>query len=69
MIGLETPPQVQATVFGVSSSAVAIGFGVGPLAAGGIAAGIGITAAMLAAAVAVALAGGLFAIRAREPVQ
>ena len=37
MLGLETPSEVQGRVFGLSASATALGFGLGPLLAGTIA--------------------------------
>ncbi len=67
MIGLETPPEVQARVFGVSSSATAIGFGVGPLAAGELAAARGLSTAIGCAGVLAALLAVMLAVRAREP--
>ncbi len=67
MIGLEAPQTVQATVFGVSYSALSIGYGLGPLLAGGIGATAGIEPALLVAASLLALlAVGLLAC-AREP--
>jgi MFS transporter, DHA1 family, multidrug resistance protein len=67
MIGLEAPPQVQARVFGVSSSATAIGFGLGPLGGGLLASQVGPSNAIAAcAAVALALA-AVLTLKAREP--
>ena len=67
MIGLEAPVQVQARVFGVSASAIAIGFGAGPLLAGGLAAFESVPIALgVAAGFAVILA-GVLALWAREP--
>src|SRR5579864_6321675 len=68
MIGLETPPMIQATVFGVSSSAVAIGFGIGPLIGGIIASGAGVRAAMIGAGGLGLVMAVMLGARAREPV-
>src|SRR5215831_5313866 len=54
MIGLETPASVQARVFGVVGSATAVGFALGPLGAGALAA---------------CLLAGVLATRAREPAR
>jgi MFS transporter, DHA1 family, multidrug resistance protein len=69
MIGLETPPEAQSTVFGANASSVALGFFIGPLVGGGVAATAGVPAALLviaglAVALAVLIAGG-----AREPTR
>jgi MFS family permease len=67
MIGLETPPEAQSTVFGINASSVALGFCFGPLVGGGVAATAGVPAALLVtAALALGLA-ALIAFRAREP--
>src|SRR5207249_9887360 len=50
MIGLESPAIVQATVFGVGSSAIALGFGLGPLLGGIVASAAGIRAWVVVAA-------------------
>lgn len=69
MIGLETPVAVQARVFGVSASAIAVGFGAGPLLAGTLAAYSSVPAALgVAAGFAVILA-LVLALRAREPAR
>ena len=47
MIGLETPPEAQSTVFGLNASSVAFGFCFGPLIGGGVAATLGVPAALL----------------------
>ena len=68
MIGLESPAIVQATVFGVGSSAIALGFGLGPLLGGIVASAAGIrTGLIVAAALAFSLA-VLVGFRAREPL-
>ena len=69
MLGLETPPAVQARVFGFSSSAIAIGFGFGPLLGGEVAALSGVTSAMLVAGVFALVTAGVLAARAREPAR
>jgi DHA1 family multidrug resistance protein-like MFS transporter len=67
MIGLETPHEVQARVFGVSASATAIGFGIGPLAAGQIAAARDVPTAIACSAVLSVLLAVLLRLRGREP--
>jgi len=68
MIGLGSPAMVQATVFGVGSSAIALGFGLGPLLGGIVASAAGIRAGLIvAAALAFSLA-VLVGFRAREPL-
>jgi DHA1 family multidrug resistance protein-like MFS transporter len=67
MIGLQTPSQVQASVFGFSSSAVALGFGIGPLTGGLIASRAGVGAALTAAAAVALVLAGLIALAVREP--
>jgi len=69
MIGLESPPAVQARIFGLAASATALGFGAGPVLGGAAAAETSLTfglaiAAVLATAVAVALA-----VKGREPAR
>jgi MFS transporter, DHA1 family, multidrug resistance protein len=67
MIGLETPPEAQSTVFGLNASSVALGFFFGPLIAGGVAATAGVSTALgVSAVLAIGLA-ALIAIGAREP--
>lgn len=67
MIGLEAPVAVAASVFGVSSSAVAAGFGVGPLLAGIVASGASITAGLTISAALAAAMGLSLALWGREP--
>jgi DHA1 family multidrug resistance protein-like MFS transporter len=67
MIGLETPPEAQSTVFGANASSVALGFAIGPAVGGAVAATAGVPAALmviagLALALSVVIAAG-----AREP--
>ena len=69
MIGLETPPEAQSTVFGANASSVALGFSIGPLIGGGVAATAGVPAALIViAGLALALA-VLLAVGAREPTR
>jgi MFS family permease len=69
MIGLETPPEAQSTVFGINASSIALGFFFGPLIAGGVAATAGVSIALgVIAVLAIGLA-ALIAIGAREPVR
>jgi MFS family permease len=69
MIGLETPPDAQSTVFGFNASSVAIGFSIGPLIAGGVAASSNVnTGFAVCAVLGVALA-GLLLLGAREPAR
>jgi DHA1 family multidrug resistance protein-like MFS transporter len=69
MIGLETPPEAQSTIFGINASSVAFGFFLGPLIGGGVAATKGVPAAFgVCAVLALALA-ALVGFGAREPVR
>ena len=69
MIGLETPPGAQSTIFGINASSVALGFFLGPLIAGGVAATANVPTALgVCAVLAVGLA-ALLAIGAREPAR
>jgi DHA1 family multidrug resistance protein-like MFS transporter len=69
MLGLETPPEAQSTVFGINASSVAMGFFIGPLLAGGIAATSSVSNALgVMAVIALGLA-ALCAIGAREPAR
>jgi MFS family permease len=67
MIGLESPTIVQATVFGFGSSAVALGFGLGPLLGGVVASLAGIRAGLIVAAALAFVLAALVGFRAREP--
>jgi MFS transporter, DHA1 family, multidrug resistance protein len=67
MIGLETPSAVQARVFGVGASATAVGFALGPLGGGIVAARLGTTPAITACAAAAVLLATVLATRVREP--
>lgn len=67
MIGLETPSIIQATIFGVSSSAISLGFGFGPLLGGIVASATSVQVAMVVSAgLALAMA-TLIGFAAREP--
>ena len=69
MIGLETPTEAQSTVFGANASSVAMGFAIGPLIGGGVAAAANVESALLViAALALGLA-VLVAAGAREPAR
>jgi DHA1 family multidrug resistance protein-like MFS transporter len=67
MIGLETPPEAQSTVFGANASSVALGFSIGPLIGGGVAATAGVPYALLVIAVLALVLAVLIAFGAREP--
>jgi DHA1 family multidrug resistance protein-like MFS transporter len=69
MIGLETPSEAQSTVFGINASSVALGFCIGPLIAGGVAATQGVPAAIgVVAVISLGLA-VLLAVGTREPAR
>jgi MFS transporter, DHA1 family, multidrug resistance protein len=69
MIGLEAPRIIQATIFGVGSSAIALGFGFGPLIGGFVASAAGVQAGLaVAGGIALALA-LLVGLMAREPIR
>jgi MFS family permease len=69
MIGLETPPEAQSTVFGANASSVALGFAIGPAVGGAVAATAGVPIALIViAALAIGLA-VLVALGAREPTR
>ena len=69
MIGLETPTAVQARVFGVVASANAVGFALGPLGGGLLAARYGTFVGISACAVASCVLATVLATRAREPAR
>jgi DHA1 family multidrug resistance protein-like MFS transporter len=69
MIGLETPAEAQSTVFGANASSVALGFCIGPLIGGGVAATAGVPAALIVIAVLAVVLGVLIAAGAREPAR
>src|SRR5260370_602520 len=66
MIGLETPPEAQSTVFGANASSVALGFAIGPAIGGAVAATASVSAALIVVAgLALALAAIVAAGRPR----
>jgi MFS transporter, DHA1 family, multidrug resistance protein len=68
MIGLEAPTSVQATIYGVSASALAFGFAIGPVMGGSVAAVTGSpTVSMLVAAAVVAALAVVVGFGGREP--
>jgi MFS transporter, DHA1 family, multidrug resistance protein len=69
MLGLETPPEAQSTVFGANASSVALGFCIGPLIGGGVAATGGVPAALLVIAALALVLAVLVAVGAREPAR
>lgn len=69
MIGLEAPPEAQSTVFGANASSVALGFAIGPLVGGGVAATEGVPAALIVIAGLALVLAALIAVGAREPTR
>ncbi|MEO8745917.1 MAG: MFS transporter [Candidatus Dormibacter sp.] len=67
MIGLETPPEAQSTVFGLNASSVAFGFFLGPLIGGGVAATLSVSAALIVIAGVALILAALIWTGAREP--
>jgi MFS transporter, DHA1 family, multidrug resistance protein len=67
MIGLEAPSIVQATVFGVGSSAISLGFGLGPLLGGIVASAAGVQVGILVAGGLALVMAALVGFGAREP--
>jgi MFS family permease len=67
LIGLETPPEAQSTVFGANASSVALGFAIGPAIGGAVAATANVSAALIVVAVLALALAALIAIGAREP--
>ncbi|TME44450.1 MAG: MFS transporter [Chloroflexi bacterium] len=68
MIGLEAPAIVQATIFGVGSSAISLGFGLGPLIGGFVASAAGIRAGLIVAAALAFVLTALVGLGSREPL-
>jgi predicted MFS family arabinose efflux permease len=70
MIGLETPHEAQSTVFGINASSVAMGFFLGPLIGGSVAAVTSdvSSALFVVAGLSLALA-ALLSTSAREPAR
>jgi MFS family permease len=69
MIGLETPPEAQSTVFGANASSVALGFAIGPAVGGAVAATANVSAALIVIAVLALALAALIAFGAREPAR
>ena len=67
MIGLEVPAVVQATVFGVASSAISLGFGLGPLLGGFVASAASVQVGLIVAASLALILAVLVGIGTREP--
>jgi MFS transporter, DHA1 family, multidrug resistance protein len=67
MIGLETPRSIQATVYGLSASAISAGLAAGPVLVGTVAAATNPSWAMLVAAAVGVLLFVLLAVAARNP--
>jgi MFS transporter, DHA1 family, multidrug resistance protein len=67
MIGLETSPEAQSTVFGFNASSVAFGFFLGPVIGGTVAATAGVSTALLVISGVALLLALLMAVGAREP--
>jgi len=67
MIGLESPASVQATIFGVSSSAISLGFGFGPLIGGFVASAAGVRSGLVVAGAIALVLAVLVGLRSREP--
>jgi MFS family permease len=69
MIGLETPHEAQSTVFGMNASSVAFGFCLGPLIGGGVAATLGVPAALIVTAGLALVLAAIIWTGAREPAR
>jgi MFS transporter, DHA1 family, multidrug resistance protein len=69
MIGLETPHEAQSTVFGFNASSIALGFSIGPLIGGTVAATSGVQTALLVIVALAILLAILIARGAREPAR
>lgn len=69
MLGLESPRDVQARVFGIGASATALGFAFGPLVGGGIASGLDVPAALEAAAGISVILALVLVVAVREPAR
>jgi DHA1 family multidrug resistance protein-like MFS transporter len=67
MLGLEAPVRIQGRVFGISSSAISLGFAFGPLLVSGIGGLVSITAAIWVAAGVTLVLAGVLAVGGREP--
>jgi len=69
MLGLETPTEIQGRVFGLSASATALGFGLGPLLAGTIAGVLSVPVGLFTMAAVALLLAAVVAFAGREPAQ
>ncbi len=69
MLGLEAPPEIQGRVFGLSASATALGFGLGPLLAGTMAGVLSIPIGLFTMAAVALLLAAVVAFAAREPTR
>ena len=67
MLGLEAPVAVQGRIFGLSASATALGFALGPLLGGTMAGVVSVSAALFTTAGVALLLGLLLSAAAREP--
>ena len=67
MIGLESPASIQATIFGVGSSAISLGFGFGPLIGGFVASAAGIRSGLVVAGGIALVLAVLVGFWSREP--
>jgi DHA1 family multidrug resistance protein-like MFS transporter len=69
MLGLESPPGVQARVFGIGASATALGFAFGPIFGGGVASALDVPSALEGAAGLSAILAGVLVVGVREPAR
>ena len=69
MLGLETPAEIQGRVFGLSASATALGFGLGPLLAGTIAGVVSVPVGLFTMAAVALLLALVMAVAGREPAR
>jgi DHA1 family multidrug resistance protein-like MFS transporter len=69
MLGLETPAEIQGRVFGLSASATALGFGLGPLLAGTIAGVLSVPVALFTMAGVALVLAAVVALAGREPAR
>jgi DHA1 family multidrug resistance protein-like MFS transporter len=67
MLGLESPSEVQATVFGWNGSAFSLGAATGPITGGFLAAAFGLSAGFGAAVAGAAVLAIVLAVWVREP--
>jgi MFS family permease len=69
MLGLEAPRDIQARIFGIGSSATALGFAFGPLVGGGIASSIDVPTALEASASISVILAIVLVAAVREPAR